>query len=172
MPSRYLAYARARRKTLRDNRRLLVDRPRSASSGPMRAMIGPGVEPTRRRSPMSTRPTARRRSRSRTLPDSRASFRSTVTPDIGRWRARAEAIPRGMARLLRLLPDSASPHEPRSVDPSKIAFVSLAAVGEWAQPFQRTAPPWRVTVPSSGCGRFTDGLLAYVRTPGGPSGPA
>jgi RNA-directed DNA polymerase len=31
--------------------------------------------------------------------------------------------------------------------------------GEWAQPFQRTAPPWRVTVPGSGCGRFTDGLF-------------
>ena len=44
--------------------------------------------------------------------------------------------------------------------------------GKWAQPLQRTAPPWRVTVPSSGCGRFTNGLLAHVRAPGGPSGPA
>ena len=114
----------------------VVDRPDAVERPPViepdlggdSVWIWRGAEPTRQRSPMSTRPTARRRSRSRTLPDSRASFRSTVTPDIGRWRARAEAIPRGMARLLRLLPDSASPHEPRSVDPSKIAFVSLAAV--------------------------------------------
>ena len=53
------------------------------------------------------------------------------TPDTGVRSAtvdqRAEAIHRGMARLLRLLPNSASPHEPRSVDLSKIAFVSLAA---------------------------------------------
>ena len=63
--------------------------PRPASSGPMRGMIGPGAEPTRRRSPMSTRPIAQRRSRSPISPASRASSRSTVTPDIGRWRARA-----------------------------------------------------------------------------------
>ena len=62
--------------------------------------------------------------------------------------------------------------EPGSVDPPKIALISLAAVGEWAQPFQRTAPRWRLTVLSRGCGRFTDRLLAYVRTPGGQSGPA
>jgi hypothetical protein len=52
-------------------------------------------------------------------------------PDTGVQSAtvdqRAEAIRRGMARLLRLLRDFASPHEPRSVDPSKIAFLSLAA---------------------------------------------
>src|SRR5580704_6281598 len=41
-----------------------------------------------------------------------------------------------MARLLRLLPDSASPHEPRSVDPSKIAFVSLVAVANQQDRFK------------------------------------
>jgi hypothetical protein len=45
-----------------------------------------------------------------------------------------------LARLLRLLPDSSRAYEPRSVDPPKIGLISLAAVGEWAQPLQRTAP--------------------------------
>ena len=75
----------------------VVDRPDAVERPPViepdlggdSVWIWRGAEPTRQRSPMSTRPTARRRSRSRTLPDSRASFRSTVTPDIGRWRARA-----------------------------------------------------------------------------------
>jgi hypothetical protein len=49
---------------------------------------------------------------------------------------------------------------------------TVPATRGWAAPFQRTAPPWRVAVANSGCGRFTDGLLADVRTPGGPSGPA
>ncbi len=57
------------------------------------------------------------------------------------------------------------------MNPPKIAIISLAAVGERAQPLQRTAPSWRVTVQSGSCRRFTDGLLAHVRTPGGPSGP-
>src|SRR5262249_42204365 len=77
-----------------------------------------------------------------------------------------------MARLLRLLPDPASTHEPGSVDPPKIAFISLAAVGERAQPLQRTAPSRRIGVQSSGCRRFANGVLAHVRTSGGPSGPA
>jgi len=81
------------------------------------------------------------------------------------------AIPAWVARLLRLLPDPSSAREPGSVDPPKIALISLAAVGERAQPLQRTAPPWRITVQSSSCRRFTDGLLAYVRTSGGPIGP-
>jgi hypothetical protein len=63
-------------------------------------------------------------------------------------------------------------HEPGSVDPPKITLVSLAAVAEWAQPFQRTAPSWRTKVPCSGRRRFTDGVLAHVRTPGGPTGLA
>src|SRR4051794_16954608 len=63
-------------------------------------------------------------------------------------------------------------HQPGGVDPPKIALVSLAAVGEWAQPLQRTAPPWRIAVQGSGCRRFTDRILAHVRTSGRPSGPA
>jgi hypothetical protein len=43
-------------------------------------------------------------------------------------------------RLLRLLPDSASPHKPRSVDPSKIAFVSLAAMANQAKPLRGVTP--------------------------------
>src|SRR3954447_25546856 len=71
-----------------------------------------------------------------------------------------------------LAPDTPSAHKPRSMDPPKIALISLAAVGERAQPLQRTAPPWRIAVQSGGCGRFTDRILAHVRTSGGPSGPA
>ena len=44
--------------------------------------------------------------------------------------------------------------------------------GERAQPLQRTAPSWRIEVQGGGRRRFTDGILANVRTPGGPSGPA
>src|SRR5882757_6782064 len=77
-----------------------------------------------------------------------------------------------MARLLRLLPDPTCAHEPRSVDPPKITLVSLAAVAERAQPLQRTAPAWRTEVQCSGRRRFADGVLAHVRTPGGPTGRA
>src|SRR6266403_122658 len=77
-----------------------------------------------------------------------------------------------MARLLRLLPDPTRAHEPGSVDPPKITLVSLAAVAERAQSLQRTAPSWRAKVPCSGRRRFTDGVLAHVRTPGGPTSPA
>src|SRR5208283_1016056 len=98
------------------------------------------------------------------------------TPDTGVRSAtvdqRAEAIHRGMARLLRLLPDSASPHEPRSVDPSKIAFVSLAAVAKRAKPLQRTTPSRHIEVQCGGGGRLAHGPLANVRTPVGPTGAA
>ena len=77
-----------------------------------------------------------------------------------------------MARLLRLLPDPASPHEPRSVDPSKIAFVSLAAVANRAKPLQRTTPSWHIEVQCGGGGRLAHGPLANVRTPVGPTGAA
>src|SRR5882762_6679565 len=77
-----------------------------------------------------------------------------------------------MARLLRLLPDPSRAHEPGSVDPPKITLVSLAAVAERAQSLHRTAPSWRAKVPCSGRRRFTDGGLAHVRTPGGPTSPA
>ena len=85
---------------------------------------------------------------------------------------RPDAIPHRMARLLRLLPDPTCAHEPGSVDPPKITLVSLAAVAERAQPLQRTAPSWRTEVQCSGRRRFADGVLAHVRTPGGPTGPA
>src|SRR5580700_4643146 len=77
-----------------------------------------------------------------------------------------------MARLLRLLPDPTCAHQPGSVDPPKITLVSLAAVAERAQPLQRTAPSWRTKVQSSGRRRFTDGVLAHVRTPGGSTSTA
>ena len=77
-----------------------------------------------------------------------------------------------MARLLRLLPDPTCTHEPGGVDPPEITLLSLAAMGERTQSLQRTAPSWRNKVRSGGCSRFADGLLAYVRTPGGPGGPA
>ena len=55
---------------------------------------------------------------------------------------------------------SASPHEPRSVDPSKIAFVSLAAVANRAKPLQRTMPSWHIEVQCGGGGRLALGPLA------------
>ena len=76
-----------------------------------------------------------------------------------------------MARLLRLLPDSASPHEPRSVDPSKIAFVSLAAMANQAKPLRGVTPSRRSKVCGSSRSRFTNRALAHVRTSGGPASP-
>ncbi len=67
---------------------------------------------------------------------------------------------------------SASPHEPRSVDPSKIAFVSLAAVANQAKPLQRTTPSRHIEVQCGGGGRLAHGPLANVRTPVGPTGAA
>ncbi len=63
--------------------------PRPANSGPMRGTTGPGAGPTRRPSPMSTRPTEKLPSRSRTLPASKAFSRSTATPAIARSPRRA-----------------------------------------------------------------------------------
>jgi RNA-directed DNA polymerase len=85
---------------------------------------------------------------------------------------RPDAIPHRMARLLRLLPDPTCAHEPGSVDPPKITLVSLAAMAERAQSLQRTAPSWRAKVQCSSRRRFTDGVLAHVRTPGGPTSSA
>src|SRR4029077_3256732 len=85
---------------------------------------------------------------------------------------RPDAIPHWMARLLRLLPDPTRAHEPGSVDPPKITLVSLAAMAERAQSLQRTAPSWRAKVQCSSRRRFTDGVLAHVRTPGGPTSSA
>src|SRR5260370_6042463 len=76
-----------------------------------------------------------------------------------------------MARLLRLLPDSASPHEPRSGDPSKIAFVALAAMANQAKPLRGVTPSRRSKVCRSGRSRFTNWALAHVRPSGGPTSP-
>ena len=75
--------------------------------------------------------------------DPGADTPDTGTQSVADYRGTG-AIPHRMARLLRLLPDPASAHEPGSVDPPKITLISLAAVGERAQPLQRTAPSWRI----------------------------
>ena len=62
------------------------------------------------------------------------------------------------------------PHEPRSVVPSKIAFVSLAAVANRAKPLRRTMPSRHIEVQCGGGGRLAHGPLANVRTPVGPTG--
>ncbi len=64
-----------------------------------------------------------------------------------------------------------SPHKPRSVDPSKIACVSLAAMANQAKPLRRVTPSRRSKVPSGGRGWFTNRVMAHVRTPGGPTSP-
>src|SRR5208283_2392593 len=73
--------------------------------------------------------------------------------------------------LLRLLPDSASPHKPRSVDPPKIAFVSLAAMANQAKPLRGVTPSRRSKVPGGGRGWLTNRALAHVRSSGGPASP-
>lgn len=98
------------------------------------------------------------------------------TPDTGDQSVavdqRAEAIPHRMARLLRLLPDPTGAYELGSVGAPKTTLVSLAAMRERAQPLQETAASWRPKVQCCGCRRFADGILAHVRTPGGPTRPA
>ncbi len=84
-----------------------------------------------------------------------------------------KALIRDMTRrTLWLLPDPTGAYELGSVDPPKTTLVSLAAMGERAQPLQGTAPSWRTKAPCRGCRRFADGILAHVRTPCGPTGPA
>ena len=67
--------------------------------------------------------------------------------------------------------DSASPHKSRSVDPSKIAYVSLAAMANQAKPLLGVTPSWRSKVPGGGRRWFTNRALAHVRTSGGPASP-
>jgi len=52
--------------------------------------------------------------------------RRTTGKSLPQGRRGAEAIPHGMAQLLRLLSDPAGTHKPGGVDPPKIAQVSLA----------------------------------------------
>jgi hypothetical protein len=77
-----------------------------------------------------------------------------------------------MARILWLLPDPTGAHQPGGMDPPKATFVSLAAMAKRPQPLPATAAPWRAEVPRGGCRRLADWVLAHVRTPGGPTGPA
>src|SRR6202034_1719637 len=81
------------------------------------------------------------------VPDTGAQF---VTENRG-----AGAMPRRVGQLLRVLPNAPGAHKSGSVDPPKITLISLAAVGEWAQPLQGTAPSWRIAVQGSGRRRFT-----------------
>ena len=66
---------------------------------------------------------------------------------------------------------SRSSHEPRSVDPSKIAFVSLAAMANQAKPLRGVTPSRRSKVPSGGRSWFTNRAMAHVRPSGGPTSP-
>src|SRR6195256_2989321 len=84
---------------------------------------------------------------------------------------RPRAIPHRMARVLRLLPDPARAHEPGSLDSPEIAFGSLAAMAERAQPIYGASPLRHREVRRIGRCRFTDGTLAHVRTPGGSTRP-
>ena len=85
---------------------------------------------------------------------------------------RVDALLDWMARLLRLLPDATSALQPGRVDSPEITLVSLAAVEERAKPLQRTAPSRRTKVPRGGRCRFTNRVLAHVRSSGGPTGTA
>ncbi len=66
-------------------------------------------------------------------------------------------FPASLGLHQRLLPIFASPHKPRSVDPSKIAFVSLAAMANQAQPLRGVTPSRRSKVPGGGRRWFTTG---------------
>ena len=98
------------------------------------------------------------------------------TPDTGNLPGAddrgAETIPHRVARLLRLLPNPACAHDSRSVDSPKITLVSLAAVADRSKSLQGIAPPRGPAVQCSDRRWITDGLLAHVGTPGGPTSPA
>ena len=116
----------------------------------------------------------------RIAPKALDKFKMRIREMTGRTRGRSleqiieELAPylTRLASLLRLLPNTACAHEPGSVDSPEITFVSLAAVAKRVQSLQGTAPPRRFEVPCGGRGRFANGVLAYVRSPGGPAGPA
>ena len=77
-----------------------------------------------------------------------------------------------MPRILWLLPDPTSAHQPGGVDPPEVTLISLVAMAKRPQSLRGTAAPWRAEVPRGGCRRLTDRVLAYVRTPGSPTGAA
>ena len=82
------------------------------------------------------------------------------------------AIPSRLARILWLLPDPTSADQPGGMDPPKATIVSLAAMANWPQPLEGTAPAWCAEVPRGGCRRPADRVLAQVRTSDGPTDPA
>ena len=98
--------------------------------------------------------------------------RRTRGISLGADDRRPEAIPHWVARLLRLLPNPACAHDSRSADSPKTTIVFLAAVADRSKSLQGTAPPRRPAVQGSDCRRITNGPLAHVRTPGGPTSPA
>ena len=83
----------------------------------------------------------------------------------------ANAIPIGLARLLRFLPDPARAHEPGEVDTPKTARVPVATVEQRSQTLQGTPPPRTLNVPSGHRRWLADGVLAHGRTRGGSAGP-
>src|SRR5215831_17543470 len=52
----------------------------------------------------------------------------------------SRAMPSRVARILWLLPDPTSAHQPGGMDPPKATSVPLAAMAKRPQPLQRTAP--------------------------------
>ena len=109
-------------------------------------------------------------------PDSRPPMGSTSPAAHGvrvcRRYQGASAIPYRMARLLRLLRDPAGTDEPGSVDPPKITFISLAAVGNGQNRFKdlrrRGVSVFRAAVAAGS----PTGFSRMSRTSGGPCGPA
>ena len=105
----------------------------------------------------------------------KARIRDLTSPDAGNKSApddrNAKAIPDGLARLLRFLPDPARAHEPGSVDTPKTACVSVATVEQRSQTLQGAPPPGTLKGPSRHRRWLADGVLAHGRTCGGPAGP-
>ncbi len=77
-----------------------------------------------------------------------------------------------LARLFSFLPNPTSAVCSGRVDSPETTYVSLAAVAERIQPFPRTAPASCTQVSCGGSRRFTDGILAYVQSPGSPTSTA
>ena len=84
-------------------------------------------------------------------------------------RRTAGALPRRVARLLRLLRRSPSARPPGRVDSPETPDVPLVAVAVWAAPVPGTAATRRLPVPRSSRRRVTDRVLADVPPPGRPA---
>jgi hypothetical protein len=77
-------------------------------------------------------------------------------------------------KAVELTPGGLSRVAPRRLRRSRgrLTAGQKSAEGIVGQPLQGTATPWRAEVPRRGCRRLADGILAHVRTSGGPTGPA